>query len=132
MKSILFAFSLMVSSLLASNTAFANQSTDPTYFPKWVTDDRAKVWVVSKFLELMKNKEFYKIESVVIKRVDYAENNCDALTATLTYEELNCPNQKQEIAISTYAPLCNDTSCGLFVVLKSCKSDMAFTINAIK
>lgn len=111
MKFAVVAFLLMVSQAQAL----------PEKFPDWLTDDKAKVWVVNQLIEMMKEREFYKVRSINVVREYSPKNKSDALRATLVFDDPKCSGR--QVSIRTLARLCSDDGCGLWAALTDCMSD---------
>lgn len=102
----------------------------PTELPNWLTDDKAKLWAVDQLIEFMKDDEYYKIQSLKIKRQFDETNQCDSMDIALEFDDPSCKGR--QVMLSVLAPLCSDQGCNLFGALTDCQPESSSKIKIQK
>lgn len=84
--------------------------------PDWVTDDKAKVWVVNSLVDFMTKDKFYKIKKIDVIR----ESLSESIHADLIFDDETCKGRN--VHIQTRGSFCDAKSCLLFSALTDCFS----------
>lgn len=102
----------------------------PTEFPQWLTDEKAKLWAVDNLMEFMKDDEFYKIQSIKVKRQFDEDNKCDSMDVNLEFNDPSCKGR--QVMLTLLAPLCGDDGCMLVSALTNCAPESSSSVKTQK
>jgi len=110
--------------------SIAAQAALPTDFPKWLTDEKAKLWAVDHLIEFMKDDKYYKIQSIKINRQFDETNKCDSMEIALEFDDPSCKGR--QVVLSVLAPLCSDQGCNLIAGMTDCIPGTSSTVKIQK